>query len=165
MPDFGIHELMNYSIRPPVLFTLDNFSQISLMSAYRNPEHKLIHAHDLALPALFIDYLTGKRTFWRGMTLTATSYKSPATPALDWALAGRTPSVFKKMDARVPESVKGVQKLEVKPLDKEQSKSLMQYYKDSGLYTQDIDETLPEKWVLSSGNPKELMKACLRIKW
>ena len=52
----------------------------------------------------------------------------------------------------------------VSPLTRPQAKALMEYYRDSGLYSQDVQSTLAEKWVLSSGIPKELMRACLRLK-
>lgn len=53
----------------------------------------------------------------------------------------------------------------VSPLTRPQAKVLMEYYRDSGLYSQDVQSTLAEKWVLSSGIAKELMKVCLRLKY
>ncbi|KAF8451519.1 mitochondrial ribosomal death-associated protein 3-domain-containing protein [Terfezia claveryi] len=151
--------------RPPVLFTLDNLNYISLPSAYRSPDFTPIHAHDLALPNLFLSYLRGERTFWRGLTLASTTARSPATPALTFALAGEEVSPYKKLDPRVAPSIKGAPVMAVSPLTRPQAKALMEYYRDSGLYSQDVQSTLAEKWVLSSGIPKELMKACLRLKY
>ncbi|KAF8428135.1 mitochondrial ribosomal death-associated protein 3-domain-containing protein [Tirmania nivea] len=151
--------------RPPVLFTLDNLNFISLPSAYRSPDFTPIHAHDLALPNLFLSYLRGERTFWRGLTLASTTARSPATPALAFALAGEEVPSYKKLDPRVAPSIKGVPVMAISPLTRPQAKALMEYYRDSGLYSQDVQSTLAEKWVLSSGIPKELMNACLRLKY
>ncbi|KAI5810239.1 mitochondrial ribosomal death-associated protein 3-domain-containing protein [Peziza echinospora] len=159
-----LHEL-ELPGRPPVFFSLDNFGQITLPSEYRDTTHTLIHALDLALPSVFVDFLSGKRAFWRGLTIAATSSACPRTPALTHALAGDNPSPFKKIDPRIKPIVEKAQLLEPTPLTRPETRAIMEYYKESGLYLQEVEPTLPEKWVLSSGNPKELLAACARVKY
>ena len=134
-------------------------------SAYRDTEHRPIHAHDLALPRYFLDYLSGHRTFWRGLTLAATTARAPATPALAFALAHEPLPPYMKLDPRISPSIAGAPVMNVSPLTKPQARALMTYYLHSGLYNEDVDRTLAEKWVLSSGIPKELLRVCLRIKY
>ena len=55
--------------------------------------------------------------------------------------------------------------LTLSPLSKDETRKLMGYYADSGVYAQGVEETVAEKWSLSSGNPKELLAVCLRIKY
>ncbi|KAF8472788.1 mitochondrial ribosomal death-associated protein 3-domain-containing protein [Kalaharituber pfeilii] len=132
---------------------------------FMDTEYKPIHAHDLALPATFISYLTGRRSFWRGLTLTATTGRSPATPALTFALNDEPPTPYAKIDPLIAPSISGAPVLNMSILSKPQTKALMEYYRDSGLYGENVDKTLAEKWVLSSGIPKELRSACLRVKY
>ncbi|RPA95553.1 hypothetical protein L873DRAFT_1829757 [Choiromyces venosus 120613-1] len=150
---------------PPALFTLDNLNQISLPSKYRDPSFNLIHSHDLALPNTFLAYLSGKRSFHRGVTLAATSSKCSRTLALDAALEGREVDPYERLDPRVGPSIEGARIIHVDSLSKAEAKALMDYYNESGIMKDTVDiTTFNEKYAVSAGNPKDLFGTCLRMR-
>lgn len=46
------------------------------LSAYRAPDFRLIPARELELPATLLEYLSQRKTFQRGMVLSALSYRT-----------------------------------------------------------------------------------------
>ncbi|KAL7276954.1 Vacuolar protein sorting-associated protein vps5 [Rhizina undulata] len=159
-----IHELTQPN-SPPVLFTLENLSQLSLPTAYRDPSFNLIHPHDLAIGRIFTDFLSGHRRFPRGLVLAATSSNSPQTPALDLALAGLPHPPYMDLDTRIALSVRGAEVIIVGNLGLDAAKALMQYWGSSGVGA-GVGERrrVVEALTLAGGNIKELLAGELRIK-
>ncbi|KAH8148677.1 uncharacterized protein LAJ45_07388 [Morchella importuna] len=151
--------------RPPVLFALDNLSLISRLSENRDTGFAKIHAHDLGIPNIFLSYLNGTKDFPRGLTIAATA-PSPRTPDLTLALKGEKPGPWDKTDERIAPSIKGAKVVKCDPLRKEEVKTLMDWYTAGGIYKSAVTlETVAESYALSNGNPAELFKGCLRLKY
>lgn len=149
-----------------MLFALDNLGQISLPSAYRDTGFDLIHAHDLALPNTFLSYLSGTSRFPRGLILAATSSVCSKTKDLSRALRGIEPGPWDKVDERVAKSVEGAMVVELEKLSREEVKAIMEWYNAGGMLKQPVTiETVTEQYAISSGNPKELFRNCLRLKY
>ena len=154
---------------------------------------KPIHAHDLLLVKVFMDYLSGASPLQNGgLVLAATSASNPPpNPSLDLALAKleassapqssaqpadlynpspATPNPFCNYDKRVldifdtPNGGVDVQRL--RGLSKEETKGLMEYWAKSGILKHTVDERLVgEKWSLSGGGiVGELERVCVRMR-
>ncbi|KAF8545158.1 mitochondrial ribosomal death-associated protein 3-domain-containing protein [Trichophaea hybrida] len=154
--------------RPPVLFTLDTLNEIMMSTEYRDPDFKIIHAHDLALPNTFLSFLSGKRSFPRGLIIGATSASgAPRTPALRYALAGYELPNFSKLDKRVAPSVEGAEVWKLGPMERTEAKALLEYCRESGLLRVPEpldDEQVAQRITVSSGLAKELVASCVRIR-
>jgi len=125
----------------------------------------VIHSHDLALPNTFLAYLSGKRSFYKGITVAATSSKCSRTLALDAALEGREVDPYEKLDPRIGPSIEGARIIHVDSLSKEEAKALMDYYNESGIMKDPVDiMTFNEKYAVSAGNPRDLFSTCLRMR-
>jgi small subunit ribosomal protein S29 len=149
---------------PPVLFALDNFGQISLPTKYRDPDYKRIHAHELAIPNAFISFLNGTRKFQRGFAIAATSSTSPRAEALGFALRGEPLPDYSKLDTRVHGTVQGAEVLRVGEMQKEEARGLLDYCRRTGLLRGDVDdEVLAQRYALSSGIAREIVKGCVRV--
>jgi len=74
--------------RPPILFALDDLAHVMRDSFYRDPDFKLIHAHDLVLVDKYMRLLSGQEQLPNGgMILAADSASNrPSVPTLDFAL-------------------------------------------------------------------------------
>ena len=162
-------------------------------TAYMTASFKPIHAHDLALVKVFMDYLSGASLLPNGgLVLAVTSdSNAPPKPSLDLALtqleassasqssaqsadlynpSPAAPNPFYAYDKRVMaifETPKGgvdVQRLH--GLSKEEAKTLMEYWAKSGILRQDVDERLvAEKWSLSGGGVVgELERGCFEMR-
>ena len=152
---------------PPVLFALDNLNQVSLPSAYRDPNFNVIHAHDLALPVAFLGFLNGSREFARGaLILAATSSAAPRTEALEYALKKKALPPYSKLDPRIAGSIEGAGILKVGALEKEEAKGLLEYCRNSGLLREPSlnEEQIAQKYALSSGIAKEIVAGCVRLR-
>jgi len=80
--------------RFPVLFAIDEVHALFTMSEYRSPNYELIQSYHLSTPRLALDYLTGRKTFARGMTLSAYSHTTPNLGfSTDFLYALELPSV------------------------------------------------------------------------
>jgi small subunit ribosomal protein S29 len=173
--------------RPPVLLAVDGLSHIMRHSEYMSAEVKPIHAHDLTLISHFIDHLSGQRKLPNGgVVLGATSQSNaPTSPALDFCIEAaqarqKTPdnvpqwNPYKKADARVMEALKDLVKSDSKDFDiikvgglsKEEARSIMEYYAESGMLRHRVDEGfVTEKWSLAGmGNIGELEKVSVRMR-
>lgn len=79
--------------RFPVLFAIDEVHSLFSVSTYRSPSYELIEPYHLSTPRLALDYLTGIKTFARGMTLSTYSYSTPhRTVPTDFSYALELPT-------------------------------------------------------------------------
>lgn len=162
--------------RPPVLMAVDGFAHLMKMSEYRAPNYDLIHAHDLALIGLFMDALSGKTKMPHGGGIIAATSgnNAPNAPSLDLALAQRyaeqkaveVPAkdpYFRHYDARVEDVLKTVQVMKIGGLEKQDARSLLEYWAASGMWRSAVDEkNLASAWSLGGhGNVGEMERATL----
>lgn len=172
--------------RPPILLALDGLSHVMRHSEYMSAEVKPIHAHDLTLVRHFIDHLSGQKKLPNGgVVLGATSQSnSPTSPALDFCIeaaqarkksADNVPqwNPYKSVDVRVMEALKDLHSdsqdfdiIKVGGLSKEEARSIMEYYAESGMLRHRVSEGfVTEKWSLAGmGNIGELEKASVRMR-
>ncbi|KAF1838357.1 hypothetical protein BDW02DRAFT_565186 [Decorospora gaudefroyi] len=170
--------------RPPVLLAVDGLSHIMRHSEYMSAEVKPIHAHDLTLVRHFVDHLSGQKKLPNGgIVLGATSQSNaPTSSALDFCIQvaearQKTPdnvpqwNPYKKVDVRVMEALKDLNSdssdfdiIKVGGLSKEEARSIMEYYAESGMLRHQVNEGfVAEKWSLAGmGNIGELEKASVR---
>lgn len=163
--------------RPPVLLGLDGLAHINKISAYRDPEFNLVHAHDLALVRLFVDAISGKKKLPNGgAVLAATSgnntlYHPSQELVLSQIEAGQKrasempkPDPYERgYDERVYESLKTCEVLRFDGVLKSEARALMEYWGASGMLRHTVDQrTVAEKWALGgSGNVGEMERASL----
>lgn len=155
-------------------------------SEYMSAEVKPIHAHDLTLVRHFVDHLSGQKKLPNGgVVLAATSQSnSPTSPALDFCIeaaqarkrsADNIPqwNPYKSVDVRVMEALKHLHSdshdfdvIKVGGLSKEEARSIMEYYAESGMLRHRVSEGfVTEKWSLAGmGNIGELEKASVRMR-
>ncbi|KAG6007418.1 hypothetical protein E4U21_006007 [Claviceps maximensis] len=148
--------------RPPVLFALDGLAHLNMMSDYRDPSYKQVHAHDLLLVRLFIDALSGKTKLPNGGAVVAATsdnntYYHPsqelALSQLEAGQAGREipkPDPYeRKYDDRVYDALKNSHVLRVGCLTRHDARVLMEYWGASGMLRSVLDSrTVSEKWTL-----------------
>ncbi|KAI0583129.1 DAP3 domain-containing protein [Pyrenophora tritici-repentis] len=171
--------------RPPVLLALDGLSHIMRHSEYMSAEVKPIHAHDLTLVDHFVQHLSGQKELPNGgMVIAATSQSnSPTSPALDFCIqaararqtSGDMPqwNPYKKVDSRVMDALRDLPGesynfdiINVGGLSKEEARSIMEYYAESGMLRHKVNQGfVTEKWSLAGmGNIGELEKASVRMR-
>ncbi|KAH7401999.1 mitochondrial ribosomal death-associated protein 3-domain-containing protein [Phaeosphaeria sp. MPI-PUGE-AT-0046c] len=172
--------------RPPILLAVDGLSHIMRNSAYLSAEVKPIHAHDLSLVRHFVDHLSGQKQLPNGgVVIGATSQSNaPTSPALDFCIevaevrqktAENLPqwNAYKSVDARVMDVLKGLRidnkdldVLKVGGLTKDEARSIMEYYAESGLLRHQVNEGfVSEKWSLAGmGNIGELERTSVRLR-
>jgi small subunit ribosomal protein S29 len=165
--------------RPPIMLAIDGLSHIMRNSEYLSAEVKPIHAHDLALIRHFVDHLSGKSKLPNGgMILGATSSSNaPANPALDFSIQVADARQFhpekmprwnpyKNVDMRVMECLKDVDILPIRGLSKEEARSIMEYYAESGMLRARVDDGfVSERWSLAGmGNVGELERATVKLR-
>lgn len=176
------------------MLAIDGTSHIMKDSDYLNADVKPIHAHDLTLIRHFVDHLSGAKSLANGgLILAATSgSNAPATPALEFSIQvaearqvdpstiprwnpyknidHRSMEVLKDLHSPAAESKAG----EVKPMDvikvgglsKDEARSIMEYYAESGMLRARVDDGfVTEKWSLAGmGNIGELERASVRMR-
>jgi small subunit ribosomal protein S29 len=170
---------------PPIMLAIDGLSHLMKNSDYLSADMKPIHAHDLSLLRHFVDRLSGRKSLPNGgMILAATSQSNaPTSHALDHSIQvaemlQRDPNnlprynEYKKVDQRVmdalrdlrdPEAV-GLDVVKVGGLSKDEARSLIEYYAESGMLRAKVDDGfVSEKWCLAGmGNIGELERASVR---
>jgi small subunit ribosomal protein S29 len=177
--------------RPPIMLAIDGTAHMMKESDYLNAEVKPIHSYDLTIIRHFIDHLSGAKSLPNGgVVLAATSQSNaPSTPALDFSVQvaearqidpNQIPrwNPYKNIDPRVMEALKDLHSPKaqdnVKPLDvikvgglsKDEARSLMEYYAESGMLRAKVDDGfVTEKWSLAGmGNIGELERASVRLR-
>lgn len=172
--------------RPQILLAVDGLSHIMRNSEYLSADVKPIHAHDLTLIRHFVDHLSGQKQLPNGgIVLAATSQSnSPSSPALEFCIEAaeakqKAPdqipewNPYKPVDMRVMEALKDLSSnskdldlLQVKGLSKDEARSIMEYYAESGLLRHTVnDGFVTEKWSLAGmGNIGELERTSVRLR-
>ncbi|KAF2015885.1 hypothetical protein BU24DRAFT_422190 [Aaosphaeria arxii CBS 175.79] len=164
--------------RPPILVGVDGLSHIMRESEYLNSNVKPIHAHDLTIVRHFVDLFSGKTALPNGgLVLGVTSgSNSPANSAIELSIAGAEArqsksalpqwNPYKAIDQRAVECLKNVDVLKVSGISKEEARSIMDYYAESGVLRAQVNEGfVSERWSLAGmGNIGELERATVRLR-
>lgn len=171
--------------QPHVLLAAEGLSHIMRDSEYMNADVKPIHAHDLTVVRHFVDHLSGAKQLPNGGVVLAATSKSnaPTSPAMDFriksaeALKAQTSipewNPYTTVDKRTMEALKDLADpkadldiLEVGGLSKEEARSIMEYYAESGMLRHQVnDGFVTEKWSLAGmGNIGELERASVRAR-
>ncbi|KAI9644011.1 hypothetical protein NHQ30_007363 [Ciborinia camelliae] len=165
--------------RPPILMSLDGLQWIMQNSLYRNANFELIHAHDLAVVNHFVQYLSGEKSLPNGGAVIAATSRShaPVSRSTDLAIVqqmGRQSEeevterdpFEKKYDERADKALQNVQVMWLNGLSKREARGLMEYWAQSGVLRQRVDEKLvTEKWALAGhGIVGELERGTLRMR-
>ncbi|KAJ8109181.1 hypothetical protein OPT61_g7649 [Boeremia exigua] len=171
--------------QPQVLLAAEGLSHIMRNSEYMNADVKPIHAHDLTIVRHFVDHLSGVKQLPNGGVVLAATSKSnaPSSPAMDFrikaaeALKAGTSlpqwNPYTSVDARTMEALKDLADpkadldiLEIGGLSKEEARSIMEYYAESGMLRHQVDDGfVAQKWSLAGmGNIGELEKASVRAR-
>ncbi|KAI9728997.1 MAG: 37S ribosomal protein S23 mitochondrial [Chrysothrix sp. TS-e1954] len=177
--------------RPPILMTLDGIAHISRLSEYLDAEMRHIHATDLFLPRLFLEYISGTRGFPQGGMVLAehsASNRPPrAIPAVELALRqleglyypttstnSHPPShtnlppvdpknPYTPIDPLALAPLQRIPLLKLAALTKPEARAVMEYYARSGLLRGTVSEGMvSERWTVSGGGVVgELERGCL----
>ena len=171
--------------QPQILLAAEGLSHIMRNSEYLSADVKPIHAHDLAIVRHFVDHLSGVKQLPNGGVVLAATSKSnaPSSPAMDFrikaaqALKAKTSlpqwNPYTSVDERAMGALKDLEVPEadldifqVGGLTKEEARSIMEYYAESGMLRRQVDDSLiTEKWSLAGmGNIGELERATVRAR-
>ncbi|KAF4581001.1 ribosomal protein DAP3 [Ophiocordyceps camponoti-floridani] len=148
--------------RPPILLFADGLTHFNVPSDYRDPTFKPVHAHQLALPKVFIDALAGRTEFLNGGAAIAAISTSKTTVnisqdlALAQAEAAQNGTEIplrnaweRKYDELVFEALKSVSIVRVPNVSKDEGRALLEYWAASGLFKETVDaRSVTEKWTL-----------------
>ncbi|RAL63023.1 hypothetical protein DID88_004109 [Monilinia fructigena] len=127
------------------------------------------HAHDLAIVNHFVQYLSGEKILPNGGAVIAATSRShaPRSRSTDLAIAQQLERQAeqelterdpfeKKYDKRADEALQNVQVLWLEGLSKMEARALMEYWAQSGVLRQRVDEkTVTEKWALAGNGVVE----------
>jgi small subunit ribosomal protein S29 len=165
--------------RPPVLMTLDGLSHIMRNSLYRSAEFKEIHAHDLVIVKHFVEYLGGKKTLPNGGAVMAATSRShsPLSKSMELMIIQSQENQIgvevtprdpfeREYDPRVEEVLDGAPVMRLGGLSKHEARGLMEYWAQSGVLRQRVDErSVTEKWALAgNGIVGEIQRGVLRMR-
>ncbi|KAH6612481.1 mitochondrial ribosomal death-associated protein 3-domain-containing protein [Boeremia exigua] len=171
--------------QPQILLAADGLSHMMRNSDYLNADVKPIHAHDLTIVRHFVDHLSGVKQLPNGGIVLAATSKSNArsSPAMDFrikeaeAIKAQTSvpqwNPYTSVDKRTMDALKDLADpkadldiLEVGGVSKEEARSIMEYYAESGMLKHQVNDVLvTEKWSLAGmGNIGELEKASVRTR-
>lgn len=171
--------------QPQVLLAAEGLSHIMQKSDYLNADVKPIHAHDLTIVRHFVDHLSGVKQLPNGGLILAATSKSnsPTSAAMEHRIKAAEAlkvqesmpqwNPYTNVDARTMEALKDLANpkadldtLEVGCLTKEEAKSIMEYYAESGMLRHQVNDSfVTEKWSLAGmGNIGELERASVRAR-
>lgn len=169
-------ELTTVAGRPPVLLAVDGLAHVMRPSAYRDPDFRVVHAHDLALVGLVVNALAGAAPLINGGAVVAATSRgnSPRVPSLDLALARAEARAAgaaeplaepyaKGYDARVDAALQTVDVLRLGGVSRSEARAVMDYWAASGLLRSRVTEAVvTEKWSVGGhGNLGEMERAAL----
>ena len=159
--------------------TLDGLNFLMRNSLYRSADFKEIHAHDLAIVKHFVEYLGGNKGFPNGGAVLAATSKShaPISKSMDlliqqnverqseMEISSRDP-FEREYDPKVEEALEGVSVLPLEGLSKYEARGLMEYWAQSGVLRQRVDErSVAEKWALAgNGVVGEIERSALKMR-
>ncbi|KAK2750175.1 37S ribosomal protein S23 mitochondrial [Myotisia sp. PD_48] len=174
-----------FTIRPPVLVTVDNIAHWMTISKYHSAEYQPIHAHELSLVDHFLSLLTqdSKTALPNGGMLLYATSTSNSLRLESFELARRQlvarnagikpgppeyPMLYTKLDERVTalfDNAKELRHQKLSGLPKDETRSLLEYYARSGVLRQRVDQDLVgEKWALAAcGVVGELERLSTRL--
>ena len=158
---------------------LDSLSFIMQNTQYRSADFQEIHAHDLAIVKHFTDYLGGKKSFPNGGAVLAATSRShaPVSKSMELliqqnierqsevAISARDP-FEREYDLRAEATLHGVNVLQLNGLSKHEARGLMEYWAQSGVLRQRVDErSVAEKWALAgNGIVGEIERGALKMR-
>lgn len=158
--------------------TLDGLHHIMRDSYYRSPDFNIIHAHDLALVKLYVEYLSGTKQLPNGGSIIAatTTGNNPLSYATSLALKQKEEretgkditkiDPWAKIDTRAYDSLQATGLVKLKGLSKDEARGLMEYWAASGVLRQRVDEkTVAENWTIAGhGIIGEIERRALRMR-
>ena len=165
--------------RPPVLMALDGLSHVMQKSLYRSEDFNEIHAHDLAIVRHFMEYLGSKKTLPNGGAILAATSRShaPASKSMELRILQALEEASgdkitqrdpfeREYDVRAEESMKGASAVRLGGLSKHEARGLMEYWAQSGVLRQTVDErSVTEKWALAgNGIVGEIERGALKMR-
>lgn len=170
--DFFINELASQS-EVPVLFTMDEVNVFSAKQFARNRDtnNKPIYHCNLQVPNIFLQFFSGEREFKNGAVIAAlASYKNGETIPVGLGLKAQADPYASAADFDPVLASKflangGVKTLEVSPFSLEETKTVLSYYSNGGVFPEPLSDSLvQQKYFLSgNGNPKALLKTCVEV--
>ncbi|KAA8917152.1 hypothetical protein TRICI_000698 [Trichomonascus ciferrii] len=151
----------------PVLFTLDDVNVLSQNVYSENTDHEnqRIYHGDLQVPKTFLDFLSGARTFKRGMVVTALNSSHRVNETILAGLGLQEPTPYAKIDRYDPllaSKFTGVTPLTLQHYTQAETRTMLEYWNSVGVVPSELDERLlNQKYFISgNGNPEALLLAC-----
>ncbi|WRT63202.1 uncharacterized protein IL334_000105 [Kwoniella shivajii] len=155
----------------PVVWAIDEAQTLFKTSQYRTPEYTPIEPYHLSSPRLALDFISGRRSFSKGVILTSLSLSDPTnlpSPSLISALSlpSTTPiTPYTPLDPYHLSHAAGLQKIDVPfgMITKEAS-GMFELYARKGFAPSRSDELFLESFSSSNGNPEQLKRALGRVR-
>lgn len=146
---------------------------------YKSADFNEVHAHDLAIVKHFVEYLGGQRSLPNGGAIIAATSRShaPVSKSMELMIqqiaeeqskmdiSPRDP-FEREYDLRAEEAMQGVHVLRLGGLSKHEARGLMEYWAQSGVLRQQVDErSVAEKWALAgNGIVGEIERGALKMR-
>lgn len=154
----------------PVLFTLDDLNIFTEFSHAVNVdvENKPIYHGKLQFPKLFLDYLSGAKSFSKGAIIASTTGANRLNETIPAGLGLEQPPAYSKIDRYDPELAKclhGVTPFTVPRYSQNETKKSIEYWHSVNVFPNEPDQSfIDQKYAVSgNGNPRSLLEACTRL--
>ncbi|KAJ1652864.1 hypothetical protein IWQ61_006894 [Dispira simplex] len=143
---------VQHGVGVPVLLAVDQLGALYTTTEYFNAANERLAPRNLQLVRSILPFFDNQRQLKDGLVLGAISQSDPRfrLPQPDSLIApfarGLLPSPFKFQTLTIP------------PYSREETKNILQFYKESGMLDNDItDELITKRWVLTNGKAAELL--------
>lgn len=155
----------------PVLFTLDELNIFSYQpfALNRDFDNNPIYHGDLQVPNTFLQFLSGERSFQKGAVIGSLAGAYGFSETLQVGLGQKAePKAYAKKseyDEVLASKLKGVKSIEVSHLTYEETASLLEYYKNGQVFSDELNEQfIQQKYFLSgNGNAQALIKSVTEV--
>ncbi|KAF9208439.1 37S ribosomal protein S23 mitochondrial [Haplosporangium sp. Z 27] len=149
----------------PTLMAVDEVNSFFRPTQYMSTDGKELEPEHLKLPNLFLNYISGKKSFDHGAVVTATSDTRLANKSevLDVALGVKEVSPYKNLSQSLLSWTEGLTRFDVPNYTKVEAKGVFDYYKKGNiLYDAPSEALFLNKFITSGGNPRKFFTVCAK---
>ncbi|KAF9192848.1 hypothetical protein BGZ51_004611 [Haplosporangium sp. Z 767] len=141
----------------PILVAVDEVNNLFRPTQYLSQDAKELDPEHLKLPELFLNYISGKRSFNHGAIVAATSdaLLAKKSEVLDVALGVKEVSPYKSLSQTIMPWTQGLTRFEVPNYTRQEAKGVFDYYKKGNVFYDAPSESFfLNKFITSNGNPQ-----------
>ncbi|ORX35071.1 mitochondrial ribosomal death-associated protein 3-domain-containing protein [Kockovaella imperatae] len=150
----------------PVLLAMDDAHTLFATSKYRSPDYEKLRSYHMSTPLLMLDYLTARKTFNRGMVISALSYSDTVfypSLSLEHGLGLESDRHLDPYDTIDPthyaHATSGIKKIHLPyGMSTKEAAGMFEIWSRKGIVRRSTDETFMGTFAAAAGNPKEMRR-------